>query len=62
MSQSLFEYVSTSNSDCKLTKALINMKPMPVTPPRNEVFEGVPLTKLPELSEAPNQKNQTVTN
>ena len=62
MSQSFFEYVSTSNSDYKLTKAPINMKPTPVTPARLEVFEEVPTTNLPELPEAPNRKNYTVSN
>ena len=62
MSQSFFEYVSTSTSDYKLTKAPINMKPMPVTPARLEVFEEVPTTNLPELPEAPNRKNYTVSN
>ena len=62
MSQSFFEYVSTSNSDYKLTKAPINMKPTPVTLARLEVFEEVLTTNLPELPEAPNRKNYTVSN
>ena len=52
----------TSNSDYKLTKASINMKPTPVTAARLEVFEEVPTSKLPELPEAPNRKNYTVSN
>ena len=47
MSQNFTKYVSTSNSDYKLTKALINMKPTPVTPARIEVLEKVPTTELP---------------
>ena len=62
MSQSFTKYVSTSNSDYKLTKALINMKLTPVTPARLEVFEEVPTTNLPELPEAPNRKNYSVPN
>ena len=36
------------------------MKPTPVTAARLEVFEEVPTLKLPELPEAPNQKNYSV--
>ena len=61
-SQSFFKYVSTSISNYKLTKAPINIKPMPVTQARLEVFEEVPTTNLPELPEAPNRKNYTVSN
>ena len=57
-----FEYVLTANSDYKLTKASINMKPTPVTVARHEVFEEVPTSKLPELPEAPNRKNYTMSN
>ena len=39
MSQSFFEYVSTSNSVYKQTNTPINMKPTPVTPTRLIVFE-----------------------
>ena len=54
ISQSFFEYLSTSNSDYKLIKAPINMKPTPVTQARLEVFEEVPTTNLQELPEPPN--------
>ena len=54
--------VTTLNSDCQLPAEPINMKPKPVTVARLEVFEEVPTSKLPELPEAPNRKNYTVSN
>ena len=54
--------VTTLNSDCQLPVEPINMKPTPVTAARLEVFEEVPTSKLPELPEAPNQKNYAVSN
>ena len=57
MSQSFTKYVSTSNSDYKLTKALINMKLTPVTPAGLKVFGEVPTAFEFLVSELPSQKN-----
>ena len=48
---------STSDSDCKLLIAPINLKPTPVTAALLEVFEEVPITNDFSISEAPNQMN-----
>ena len=54
--------VTALNSHCQLPVEPINMKLTPVTAARLEVFEEVPTSKLPELPEAPNQKNYAVSN
>ena len=48
--------LTSVNSDYKLTKASINMKPTPVTAARLEVFEEVPTLKLPELDRGAKSK------
>ena len=49
-------------ANCLLPTETINVKLPPVTAARLEVFEEVPTSKLPELPEAPNRKNYTVSN
>ena len=53
---------STSNSDCKLLIAPINLKPTPVTAALLEYFEEVPITNDFSISEAPNQTNHKTKN
>ena len=47
----------TSDSDCKLLIAPINLEPTPVTAALLEVFEEVPIAYNYSIHEAPNQIN-----